>query len=101
MAKRSYADFAPTHWLHVDERGRELRFPHEPSNLPTLTIWAANGFEWTRTRNSESCPASVAPFVAVCPRGAGWKLVESDSDQWSGWRRRVSRAERERRRGLK
>jgi hypothetical protein len=103
-ATRSRSDLSGNHlrikeptefWLHVRADGSELRFAHEPTDVRSLrveTIEIAPGkwVEETRTYTVEN-EGLVHEIIMVKPRGAGWKLHDESSDNWTVWRRSSGR----------
>lgn len=77
------------YWLHVDEHGVEQRFDEKPANTPTMKVSVVGDFEFTRTSNHESHRGAITHILSIAPRGKGWTLIDSSSDNWSEWRRRT------------
>ena len=81
------------YYLHVNDLGRELRFPFgRPPGLPYLTVHVRDDFEFTRTINLFEDPIYHLGKLPVLPRGEGWRWHDEDTNiQWTEWRRPVRR----------
>ena len=76
-------------WLHVATDGTEYRYDYEPCDVRSLHVVVEAGFETTITRNIRSFEGVRCNPVGVRPRGLGWDIIDSNSDNFTVWRRRV------------
>ena len=78
--------------LHIDETGVEHRYPSAVLarggyGTVSLDVTVIDGMETTRTVNIEN-RGTFGVIIFVKPRGDGWFLHDTSSDNFTVWKRR-------------
>jgi hypothetical protein len=88
-------DLQERFYLHIEDSGRERRWHQPVSGKKALLVEVipteAGPVEETRTVNRKEYFASSCTITPVKPRGKGWTLYEAESDNFTVWRRPLSK----------